>query len=80
MLFIVLGMFTSEGFVGTKVFTQHFSEGTKVLTNEFDVNTRNRGTRMDMWANSTAMIKDHPIIGVGMGNWMVLLSLLSNCC
>lgn len=71
MLFIVLGMFNAEGFLGTSIYTQHVSEGAGVLTNEFDINTRQRGTRMDMWANSTAMIKDHPLLGVGMGNWMV---------
>jgi O-antigen ligase len=71
IIFIVLGMFTSEGFVGTKAFEVHFNEGSKLLTNEFNLDTRERGTRLDMWANSTAMIKDNPIIGVGMGNWMV---------
>lgn len=70
-LFIILGMFNSEGFVGIDIFLQQIDRGSGVLTNEFDISTRERGTRMDMWANSTAMIKDHPILGVGMGNWMV---------
>ena len=66
-----LGFFTSEGF-NPSAYSKQIGRVSTVVTKEFDFKQQQgRGHRADMWANTTAIIEDYPIKGVGMGNWMV---------
>lgn len=39
----------------------------------FDTSTKNRRVRITMWKYTFGMWKDHPILGVGAGNWKLLI-------
>jgi tetratricopeptide (TPR) repeat protein len=39
---------------------------------ETDVHYRiSKGLRLNVWQNTLEMVKDHPVVGVGIGNWLV---------
>ena len=56
-----------------KGFTWFFSDVAEIGARTVQ-ETRFDGTgihRINIWANTLAMIADHPVLGVGLGNWMV---------
>jgi O-antigen ligase len=38
-----------------------------------DMATGSSGARLLVWRESLAMLKDHPVLGVGAGNWRILV-------
>lgn len=71
VIFFVLGMFTSEDFIGLKAYTGQVTRINSIVTAELNKDTLQRGHRLDIWSNTLGIIEDHPLIGVGAGNWMV---------
>ena len=53
---------------GANVETKSFSESIKSVSKGF---SGSAGQRFGMWANTIPMMKDHLLLGTGIGNWMV---------
>jgi O-antigen ligase len=50
---------------------EHIQQVQKRVASVFDTSSPNRVKRLEIWSSTLTMIADHPVSGVGAGNWKI---------